>query len=239
MRWTPLLFCLLLTLLTTPGLAGQLADACPGIEPGQAALIGYVTDPRLNGMPVLGARVVATWEAEGEPARAEAVVPDDGVYLMCGVPVGVEVTIQATFSGREGSPVTVEVREESVRQDLTVSIAGEADPEDRPLFIGPGSSGRCPDLRAPRLVECILLDDCRFDRVGRVSARKVGSLGDTRELVETFVREARRKEVDAVRDIRAEWEQRGHEIVLVGIEGEGILFTEERCKRWVTDPVPF
>lgn len=227
----------MLITLSAPGASGQASEACPGLQPGEAALVGYVRDLQLSGMPVPGAVVTVTWEAEGETHTAEGVVPDDGVYLICGVPRGVKVTLQATFSGREGPVAEVTVDQEAVRQDLSLSLSGERSPDDAPLFIGPDSRGWCPDLGVPdSMISCIRLDDCAYVRLSRVSARKVGEGSDTREMVERFVREARREEVHAVRDIRVEYEQRGGAVVPVSIEGIGIEFTEQRCINWVTNP---
>ncbi|MCG8467834.1 MAG: hypothetical protein MJB57_06425 [Gemmatimonadetes bacterium] len=189
-------------------------------------------------MPVFGAAVTASWESDGEPRSAEYMVPDDGVYLICGVPVGARVTLTANFSGRESEPTEIRLDERAKRQDLIVYLSGTNRSDNAPLIIGPDNSGRCADLQAPRLVQCYLIDECRYERVSGIRARKVGSGSDNRELVETFVRNARQKDVDAVRDVRAQYEQRGLEIVLVMIEGIGVKFTEERCKRWAANPNP-
>lgn len=110
--------------------AQELAELCPGADPGGAALLGFVQDAE-SGMVLPGADVTASWVREGERERASAQVGMDGSFTLCGLPLEIEVTVRAAFASLRG-PSTILVMNEPVGQyDLTVSLSEDA-PEEEP-----------------------------------------------------------------------------------------------------------
>jgi hypothetical protein len=93
-----------LALAASGVVAQQLGEVCPGAQPGTGALWGLVTDADAGiGLP--GATVVATWETDGDAARTEGQTALDGSYVLCNVPLGVEVSVQPFVAALGGAVV--------------------------------------------------------------------------------------------------------------------------------------
>ena len=121
--------------------AQQLDEICPDAQPGTGALWGIVSDADA-GMGLPGATVVATWEHDGEAVRAEGQTALDGGYLLCHVPVGVEVSVQPVVATMAGAAVVAALTEDFLRVDLGFSLA-EAGSETG----GDDRLWACPDYR--------------------------------------------------------------------------------------------
>lgn len=128
-----------LTLAPAGAVAQQLAEVCPDAQPGTGALWGLVSDADAGiGLP--GATVVATWENDGETVRAEGQTALDGGYVLCHVPVGVEMSVQPVVAAVGGTVVVATLTEDFLRVDLGFSLVeAGSDSEDR-LWA-------CPDFR--------------------------------------------------------------------------------------------
>ena len=84
--------------LLASGLGAQtLEETCPALSGDAGGLIGYVVDSDFES-PMSAATVTATW-VEGETS---ADTDSDGVYRLCGIPVGVPLVLQAAFAAFAG-----------------------------------------------------------------------------------------------------------------------------------------
>lgn len=83
---------------------------------GPSALVGKVLDAD-NDKPLVGAKVSLVWQElsltdfRKVPRVREATVTADGSYKICGLPSGVDGTVQATFNGRKTAEVRVVMEE--------------------------------------------------------------------------------------------------------------------------------
>ena len=117
--------------------AQQLDEVCPAAQPGTGALWGLVSDADAGiGLP--GATVVATWENDGDAVRAERQTALDGGYVLCHVPIGVEVAVQPIVADLGGAVVVATLTDDFLRVDLGFSLT-DAGADDR-LWA-------CPDFR--------------------------------------------------------------------------------------------
>ena len=106
--------------------AQQLGEVCPGAQPGTGALWGLVTDADAGiGLP--GATVVATWEKDGDAARAEGQTALDGSYVLCNVPLGVEVSVQPILAALSGAVVVSTLTDDFLQVNLGFRLADAGD----------------------------------------------------------------------------------------------------------------
>lgn len=82
--------------------------ACGELDPSHGVVAGIVRD-RESQVALEGARVAIRWETEGEPyPSSDAVLADEqGFFLFCGVPGGVEAELTTEALGVAGEPRTV------------------------------------------------------------------------------------------------------------------------------------
>lgn len=125
-----------LALAASGVVAQQLGEVCPGAQPGTGALWGLVTDADAGiGLP--GATVVATWEKDGDAARTEGQTALDGSYVLCNVPLGVEVSVQPILAALSGAVVVSTLTDDFLQVNLGFRLADAGD-DDR-LWGCPGS----------------------------------------------------------------------------------------------------
>ena len=124
--------------LAASGVVAQTLDeVCPDAQSGTGALWGLVSDADAGiGLP--GATVVATWENDGDAVRAERQTALDGGYVLCHVPIGVEVAVQPIVADLGGAVVVATLTDDFLRVDLGFSLT-DAGADDR-LWA-------CPDFR--------------------------------------------------------------------------------------------
>lgn len=128
-----------LRLPTTAGLAlilslGCLVTGARAQEPGlctsassaDLTLIGRVVDDA-SGVALPGATVAARWiGAAGTDLEATTRAEPDGFYRFCRVPLGVPITLQASFRTRATEPVTARLESPPVAYDFRVPAGDEA-----------------------------------------------------------------------------------------------------------------
>jgi len=105
---------------------------------GPSALVGKVLDAD-NDKPLAGAEVSLVWQElsltdfRKVPRVRKAIVGADGSYKICGLPTGVDGTVQATFNGRKTAEVRVVMEETSPLgfQSLRIgtTVVAEAPPD--------------------------------------------------------------------------------------------------------------
>ncbi len=142
-----------LVALAVPPLERILARQCPDSLAG--AVVGFVRDP--VGRPLPAVEVTAA--EPGEPGRS-AVTDEAGSFLLCGLPVGRDVTVSARVG-----PVASDVRtvrtlpEMAVRADLRVAVptAVRSAPSP-PVEVPPRLSGTVVDLSNGRTVEGAMVE---------------------------------------------------------------------------------
>jgi hypothetical protein len=218
--------------LLASGLGAQtLAETCPELSGDAGGLIGYVVDSDSETvMPA--ATVTATW-TEGE-ARADSGF--DGVYRLCGVPVGVSLVLQAGFAAFAGETMEYTMAEAFERIDLGISMltaavsSGGGRLEDRILM--------CPDMEFPRQFLCREgwhLERCEYEDKGRIVARRTGSGTDNKEIIDQFVIEAERADANAI--LNPKGDLRPHPdnppsgaLVLFGLEGLAVKLVDPNCR---------
>ena len=129
---------------------------------GPSALVGKVLDAD-NDTPLVGAKVMLVWQEivlatlRKESRVREATVGADGSYKICGLPAGVNGTVQATFNGRKTAEVGVVIEEtrplgfQSLRIGTTVVADAPApDSAGRPAGVpGAATPAAPPRLRGP------------------------------------------------------------------------------------------
>ncbi|WP_423926354.1 hypothetical protein [Candidatus Palauibacter sp.] len=141
-----------LALAASGAIAQELDEICPDAQLGTGALWGLVADAEAGiGLP--GATVVATWENDGDAVRTEGQTALDGGYVLCHVPLGVEVAVQPIAATLGGAVVVTTLTDDFLRVDLSFTLA-DADGDDR-LWACPDSrvdpTGR---MRGLRLLRC-------------------------------------------------------------------------------------
>lgn len=104
--------------LAIPSRATLLAETCPAAGEG-GAVVGWVTDPD-GSTPVAGAELFATDPAGTVVGQTSSGL--DGAYRICGVPAGVELTVEGRVGAVASETATVRVDGgRHGRADLTVS----------------------------------------------------------------------------------------------------------------------
>lgn len=141
-----------LALAASSAIAQELGEVCPDAEPGTGALWGLVADADAGiGLP--GATVVATWEQDGDAARAEGQTALDGSYVLCSVPLGVAVSVQPIVAALGGPVVVTTLTGDFAQVNLGFTLADTGD-ADR-LWGCPGSRDDPSAGRAvSRLLRC-------------------------------------------------------------------------------------
>ena len=137
---------------------------------GAGAVWGVVSDAGI-GLP--GATVVATWESDGEAVLTEVQTALDGGYVLCGVPRGVEVSVQPVLVGVEGATAVTTLTGDFARVDLSWSLTGGGG-DDRLwacLDSRVDPEGRIERLRLFRCdADWNELDACAREELGEVEA---------------------------------------------------------------------
>jgi hypothetical protein len=103
-----------------------------------------------------GVEVIATWEPSGptESARTQTQTDAAGGYLLCNLPVGVTVNLQAWFAGHSSALETTVLSSDPAVQDLAVAIGGQLESaDDRPSRV----LGRVTDNETERPIEGAIL----------------------------------------------------------------------------------
>lgn len=110
--------------------AQSLTEFCPEGDPEtEAAVVGIVSDPD-SGMQLPGAEVAASWVADGIRQRATAQTDIEGVYIICGLPLELEMQVRATIGSHRGTAVPFTTDVSLQQHDLQVSLAGDAGTEE-------------------------------------------------------------------------------------------------------------
>ena len=218
--------------LLASGLGAQtLEETCPALSGDAGGLIGYVVDSDSETiMPA--ATVTATW-AEGETSADSGF---DGIYRLCGIPVGVPLVLQAAFAAFAGETMEYSMAGDFERVDLGISMLTAAVSGG-----GGGVEGRllmCPDMEFPRQFLCREgwnLERCEYEDKGRIVARRTGSGTDNKEIIEQFVIEAERADANAI--LYPKGDLRPHPdnppsgaLVLFGLEGLAVKLEDPNCR---------
>ncbi len=147
--------------LAIPSAQTVLEMSCPAAwrRRGPSALVGKVLDAD-NDTPLVGAKVSLTWvelsltTLRKEPRVRTQPVGPDGTYRICGLPGGVDGTVQAEFNGRKTAEVHVVMDEtnplgfQSLRIGTTVvEDAPAADTTGKRTVVAAGDTAR--RLRGP------------------------------------------------------------------------------------------
>ena len=123
--------------IANPAAAQSFIEFCPnGDEETEAAVVGYLTD---GDTVVPAATVAASWVQDDARQRIEVQTSFEGLYIMCGLPKGTEVSLRGLIGNRRGEAVPYTTAAPVAQQDLTISLSG--DPESRGDEIGSLSSG--------------------------------------------------------------------------------------------------
>jgi hypothetical protein len=148
--------------MAIPSAQTVLERSCPAAwrARGPSALVGKVLDAD-NDTPLVGAKVTLVWEElslttlRKEPRVRTQPVGADGTYRICGLPGGVNGSVQAEFNGRKTAEVRVIMDEanplgfQSLR--IGTNVVAEAPVDTTPR--APGSPARVdsvpPRLRGP------------------------------------------------------------------------------------------
>lgn len=128
---------------------------------GPSALVGKVLDADTD-TPLVGAKVTLVWEElvlttlRKEPRVRTGTVGPDGSYRICGLPAGVDGTVQGEFNGRKTAVVSILIEETSplAFQSLrigttTVAEAPAADTGQRPAGAQVAQGDTVRRLRGP------------------------------------------------------------------------------------------
>jgi len=152
--------------LAVPSISTILANVCVfrGQPPGSVPLVGRVLETS-GGGPVPSAQVIAEWEAldpvrarNPDSGRRQTVSDGFGRFVLCGIPTGKTVRVQASFLDQESGSQTLTVEEEAYGSvDLGIQFpAGFLSSRLGPVLLeeGSGVQGvqgwiREPGSRAP------------------------------------------------------------------------------------------
>ena len=148
--------------LAIPSMTTVIAIHCPAAwrNRGPAALVGRVLDAD-NDTPLVGAKVSLVWQQlslttlKKEPVVRSGVVAADGSYKICGLPGGVDGSVQAEFNGKKTAEVRVVMDEttplgfQSLR--IGTAVVAEAPVDTTPRAPGaPARADTAPTrLRGP------------------------------------------------------------------------------------------
>lgn len=145
--------------------AQELGEVCPDAQPGTGALWGLVSDAE-SGIGLPGATVVVTWEGDDQ-ARVEAQTALDGGYVLCHVPLGVELSVRPVLANLNGPAVVVTLADNFLQVDLSFTDAGDdrvwACLGERADFVGLSRLLRCDS-------DWERLDACPHEEHGEVEA---------------------------------------------------------------------
>jgi len=103
-----------------------------------------------------GVQVEATWEPTepDELARTETQTDATGRYVLCSLPVGATIGLQAWFAGHSSALVTTVLSADQVVQDLAISVGGQLESaEGQPSRV----LGRVTDNETERPIEGAIL----------------------------------------------------------------------------------
>lgn len=220
--------------LSASGVQGQtLSESCPGIADDLGGLIGFLVDDDSE-MALPGASATVRFETADGPQEITTEAGLDGVYRLCGVPVGVALELVGNFAAFSSAPMPHTMTDNFERVDLGISMvasAGSGPPravEDRILM--------CPEqLGAARLFLCQEgwhLEQCEYTDLGTVRASRTGSGGRnaTRELFDDLYTEAKRVKAHAILNPRSRMDQSGDESVIGEITGQAVAFDDPNCR---------
>ena len=119
----------LFLVVANPATAQSFIDFCPGDdEATQAAVVGYLTDPEAQTI-VPGATVAASWVQDNARQRIEVQTNLEGLYIMCGLPKDMEVSLRALLGDRRGEALPYTTSAPLAQADLFISLT--AAPETR------------------------------------------------------------------------------------------------------------
>lgn len=131
----------LFLVVANPAAAQSFIDFCPGgDEATQAAVVGYLTDPEAETI-VPGATVAASWVQDNARQRIEVQTNLEGLYIMCGLPKDMEVSLRALLGDRRGEAVPYATAAPLAQQDLFISLTGQADLREEIGSLAGGGSG--------------------------------------------------------------------------------------------------
>jgi hypothetical protein len=94
------------------------------------------------GMILPGAEVTASWVVEGTRRRATAEVAVDGTFTLCGLPRDMELALRVGFANKRSPMVSLTLDAPVGRQDLTISLTAEEEPEEFEPIPEDGRSSR-------------------------------------------------------------------------------------------------
>ena len=145
--------------LAVPSAQTVLERSCPAAwrARGPSALVGKVLDAD-NDTPLVGAKVTLVWQElslttlRKEPRVRTQPVGPDGTYRICGLPGGVNGTVQGEFNGRKTAEVHVVMDEANPLgfQSLRIGMTAVADAPVDTTPRAPGTVAKA-DAGPPRL----------------------------------------------------------------------------------------
>jgi len=192
--------------------AQELSEICPNSPPGTGALWGVVADAEAE-VALPGAKLVASWRAEGKPVKAEVQTGVDGSYTLCYLPLETVLAVQPALGNMPGAGLTLTLTQPLTNQDIAFSLGGAAaggEADDR-IWACFGRGESQLNMQNSRLIRCDAnwrtLERCPKVELGRaqVTASGGGS-GMLREAVEEMVQQARRLGANAL----INWSQSGN-----------------------------
>ncbi|WP_419163101.1 TonB-dependent receptor [Candidatus Palauibacter sp.] len=105
--------------------AQTFVDFCPsGNEEIEAAVVGFVTEAETV---VPGVTVAASWVRDNARQRVEAPTNMEGLFVLCGLPKDMEVSLRALLGDRRGEAVSYTTAVSLAQQDLLISLTAEPD----------------------------------------------------------------------------------------------------------------
>ncbi len=150
-----------------PEAAAQEAGRCPPDASWEDVTLGGRVVDEASGVALPSALVTAEWEEEaGEATAARARADGDGVYRLCGLPLGVRLTLRASFGDRGTEPVMARLESPPVAYDFQVPPPPEAAGATVRVAArgGPGRIlGRARDSESLRPIEGAVIDLRRAD----------------------------------------------------------------------------
>lgn len=145
--------------MAVPSATTVIAIHCPAAwrARGPSALVGRVLDAD-NDTPLVGAKVSLVWQQlslttlKKEPVVRSGVVSADGTYKICGLPSGIDGSVQAEFQGKKTAEVRVMIEETTPLgfQSLRIGTAVVAESPVDTTPRAPGAPARA-DTAPPRL----------------------------------------------------------------------------------------
>lgn len=188
--------------------AQDLSELCPNSSADTGALVGIVSDLEAE-MALPGATVLATWEKDGIPGRAETQTGLDGSFTMCHLPLETDLSVQAMFATMAGQAVPLSLAESITHQDIGFSLTGggaSTGGEDDRMWACIGRPDSQMRIQLGRLVRCDAnwqpLEQCPREELGTVSA-SAGSRGRgaMREMIDRLIDEAERLGANALVEV--------------------------------------